>query len=193
LTETVPGAGDTPGEASVSGTVEITNGSATTSTAEVPAIAGARNYTITTNAVHKDTIALMGELFTALKAAAGTDEFVPGVTAALTATALYNLINANAALSAIYTATNPSPGVVLITETTPGGLDTPGAAEVTGTIEITNGTPTASVAYEAGGTVPATPAGGVALAEIAVVANQTTVTTEDITDKRVAWISPGIS
>jgi hypothetical protein len=193
LTETVPGAGDTPGEAAVDGMVEITNGEATTSAAEIAAIAGARDYTVTNNASHKDTIALMEELFTALKPAAETDEFVPGETAALTATALYNLINANTVLSAIYTATNPESGVVLVTETTPGGLDTPGEAEVTGDIEITNGEATESVAHEDGGTVPATPAGGVALAEINVDANQTTVTTEDITDKRVAWITPGIA
>jgi hypothetical protein len=190
ITEDSAGGGDTPGIATFSGTVEITNGDATTS---VAAVAGARDYTVTVNASHKDTIALMEELFTALKPAAETDEFVPGVTAALTATALYNLINANTVLSAIYTATNPESGVVLVTETTPGGLDTPGEAEVTGDIEITNGEATESVAHEDGGTVPATPAGGVALAEINVDANQTTVTTEDITDKRVAWITPGIA
>jgi hypothetical protein len=190
LVEKTAGGGNTPSVATFTGTISITNGTAVTSAA---AVAGARDYTVTTNAAHKDTIALMGELFTALKAAAGTDEFVPGVTAALTATALYNLINANAALSALYTATNPSGGVVLVTEKVPGGLDTPGAAEVTGTIEITNGAPTASVAHEAGGTAPATPAGGVALAEINVDANQTIVETADITDKRVAWVSPGPS
>jgi hypothetical protein len=183
---------DTPGEAAVTGTVEITNGTATDSVAAVVAVAGTRSYTITVNAAHKDTITIDGEVFTALKSAAGTDEFVPGVTVALTATALYNLVNANAVLGAIYTATNPNAGVVLLTETTPGGLDTPGEAEVTGDIEITNGDATESVAYAAAGTVPATPAGGIALAEIAVAANQTTVATGNITKKR-AWTSPGVN
>jgi hypothetical protein len=192
LTEKVPGAGDTPGEATKTGTIAITNGTATTSAAAVDAVAGARSYTVATNAAHKDTITIDGETFTAIKAAAGTDEFVPGATIALTATALYNLVNANAVLSVIYTATNPSDGVILITETSAGGLDTPGEAAVTGTVDITNGDATESVAYAAGGTVPATPSGGIALAELDVDADQETVTTSDITKKRV-WTSPGVN
>ena len=189
ITETSAGGGNTPGIATYAGAVEITNGDATTSDA---AVAGARDYTVTVNASHKDTVEINSEVFTALKPAAETDEFVPGAGVTETATALYNLVNANAVLSAIYTATNPSAGVLVITETSDGGLDTPGEAAVTGDIEITNGEATESVAHEDGGTVPATPAGGVALAEINVDANQTIVETADITKKRT-WTTPGVN
>jgi len=161
-------------------------------TIEIDAVAGARSYTVGTNAVVGDTIVIGGQTFTAVTADPGTDEFVPGETAALTATALYNLINLNAVLSAIYTATNPSAGVVLLTETVAGGLNTPPAATKTGTVVITSGTPTASVAHVDGGTVPATPTGGAALAELDVNANQTTIVTGSIAKKRV-WTLPGVN
>ena len=189
LEEKSAGGGNTPGAATPTGTLAVTNDDPITSAA---AVAGSRSYTVTNNASHKDTIGLDSETFTARKAAAGTDEFVPGAGVTETATLLYNLINANAALSAKYTATNPSAGVVVITETTPGGGDTPGAAAVDGTIEITNGEPTVSVAHVDGGTVPDTPAGGAALAEIDVDHGQTTIEAGDITKKRV-WTVPGVN
>jgi hypothetical protein len=157
---------------------------------EIDAVAGARNLTVAVNAVADDTVTVEGETFTAVAADAGAGEFVPGGTAALTATALAAAIGANAAIIAIYTVTNPSAGVIRLVETVAGGLDTPGEATFTGTVEITNGTATASVAHVAGGTVPSTPAGGFALAEIDVDANQTTITSADITDKR-AWYTQG--
>lgn len=189
LTEKVPGGGDSPGASSTTGTLAVTDSEGATSAA---AVAGVRSYTVVGQAEHKDTLQFAEEIFTALKAAAGTDEFDLCVDTTALATAIYNLINANAVLSAIYTATNPSAGVVTVTETTPGGLDTPGEMTPTGTVEVTNGSATASVAAVSAGTVPATPAGGIAIAELDIDHTDSDVQTSSITKKRV-WTSPGVN
>jgi len=82
--------------------------------------------------------------------------------------------------------------IVSINETTARGLDTPGEATYTGTIEITNGAVTESVAYVAGGTLPSTPAGGVKIAEIDVDAGTTAITNAMITKTRT-WTAGGVN
>jgi hypothetical protein len=152
---------------------------------EIDAVAGARSYTVATNAEADDTITIDGQTFTAVAADAGTDEFVPGADATATATALSTCIGANTTLAAIYAVTNPSNGVVTLTETSVGGGNEPGEATFTGTVEITSGTVTDSVAHAYGDYAPTVPAGGFLLAQINVDATQTTVAASDITDKRV--------
>jgi hypothetical protein len=161
-------------------------------TIEIDAVAGARSYTVAVNAVAGDTVTVEGETFTAVAADAGAGEFVPGETVALTATALAAAIGANAAIIAVYTVTNPSAGIVRLVETVAGGLDTPAAATFTGTVEITNGVATASVAHVAGGSLPAVPSGGVKIAQIDVDANTAAITNTEITKTRV-WTAPGVT
>jgi len=107
-------------------------------------VAGARTYPITTNAVAGDTVTINGVTFTAVEADAGDDEFIPGVDATATGTVLKTALNANAIISALYTATDAS-GTVTLTEKVVGGLNNPTAAAVTGTIVIGAGALTASV------------------------------------------------
>ena len=107
-------------------------------------VAGARTYPITTNAVAGDTVTINGVTFTAVEADAGDDEFIPGVDATATGTVLKTALNANAIISALYTATDAS-GTVTLTEKVVGGLNNPTAATKTGTIVIDAGTATASV------------------------------------------------
>jgi hypothetical protein len=159
---------------------------------EIDAVAGARSYTITTNAAATDTITIGGQTFTAVDADPAAGQFIPGESATTCATALAAVIGANATLAALYTITNPSAGVVRLVETVAGGLNNPGAATKTGTVVIASGTLTSSVAHVAGGTAPAVPSGGINIAEINVDANQTIVETADIHDKRV-WTAPGVA
>ena len=69
-------------------------------------VAGARTYPITTNAVAGDTVTINGVTFTAVEADAGDDEFIPGVDATATGTVLKTALNANAIISALFTATD---------------------------------------------------------------------------------------
>jgi hypothetical protein len=187
LTEKTAGGGNTPGAATPSGTIDVSNGSPTTSTA---AVAGARSYTITHQASHKDTIGLEGESIRALKAAAGTDEFEPGADEAATALVLIDLINANATLAALFTASTGGDGIINLIEDTPGGGDTPGEMDVTGTGEVTNGDATESVTD--GDALPATPAGGIAIAKLNVDASTAAIETAMITKLRT-WTATGVT
>jgi hypothetical protein len=117
---------------------------------EIAAVAGARSYTIAVNAVADDTVTVEGVTFTAVVSGATGNQFNVGGTIALTATALYTALAANATITATYTVTNPSDGVIVLTETSAGDLDTPGEMTFTGTIEVENGTATESAA-----TIPA--------------------------------------
>jgi hypothetical protein len=187
LTEKIAGGGNTPGASSVTGDIVISDGVATESNGET---AGARSYTITNQASHKDTIGLEGESIRALKAAVGTDEFEPGADETATALVLINLINANATLTALFTASTGGDGIINLIEDTPGGGDTPGEMEVTGTGEVTNGEATESVTD--GDALPATPAGGIDIAKLNVDASTTAIVTGMITKLRT-WTAIGIT
>ena len=105
--------------------------------------AGVRTYPITTNAVAGDTVTILGQTFTAVSADAGDDEFVVGEDATATATALKTALNANAVISALYTATD-STGTITLTEKLADGNIPPVATKV-GTIVIGAGTSTTSI------------------------------------------------
>jgi hypothetical protein len=187
LTEKVAGGGNTPPEATVTGVLAVTNGEPTTS---AEGVAGERSYTITHNAAHKDTVTIDGNTITALKAAAGTGEFVPGESADATALLLIDLINADEALSALYTAATGGSAIINVTEDTAGGGDTPGEMTVTGTGEITSWEATASVTD--GDALPATPTGGTPVAKLNVDAETAAITTGMITKLR-AWSTIGVN
>lgn len=107
-------------------------------------VQGVRTYPITTNAVATDTVTIAGQTFTAVESDPAAGQFVPGVDTTATATALKNVLNANATISALYTATDAT-GTITLTEKVAGG-NTPPAATKTGTIVIGAGTVTNSKA-----------------------------------------------
>ncbi len=122
--------------------------------------AGSRTYPISTNAVAADTVTVGGVTFTAIASGATGNQFNVGASTTATATNLAAVLNANATISALYTAT-ASTNVVTLTEKTAGGGNTPGAATKTGTIVIDAGTvvtavPTAGGYYKLTGSGAAT-------------------------------------
>lgn len=119
-----------------------------TNAAGAAAVAGARSYTITTNFVADDKITIGGVEFTAKASGATGAQFDVAGTSALTAASLQAVLAANATVNAIYTPT-VSGAVITLTETTPGGGNTPAAAVVTGTGKVTSGAATTSTAVDA--------------------------------------------
>lgn len=113
----------------------VTAGSLTT--------AGARTYTVGTNAVAGDTLTLGGVTFTASSSLQDSTHFIVGATATNTATNIKTALNANATIGAIYTATS-NLATFTLTEKNAGGGNTPSASSVTGTIVVTDGTATTS-------------------------------------------------
>lgn len=109
------------------------------------ATAGSRAYTVATNFVAGDTVALEGYVFSAVAADAtpGVREFAIGASAAASAVNLRAAIASQSGISNIYNSTVAS-GVITLTEIVAGGGNTPGEADVTGTGVITNGTATES-------------------------------------------------
>ena len=105
---------------------------------------GVRTYPITTNAVATDTVTICGVTFTAIANGATGNQFNVGVSTTATATNLAAVLNANATISALYTATAVT-GTITLTEKIAGG-NTPTTATKTGTIVIGTGTVTTSVA-----------------------------------------------
>ena len=105
---------------------------------------GVRTYPITTNAVAADTVAICGVTFTAVASGATGNQFNVGTSTTATATNLAATLNANATISALYTATAVT-GTITLTEKIAGG-NTPTAATKTGTIVVGAGTVTTSVA-----------------------------------------------
>lgn len=128
--------------------------------AAIAATAGSRTYPISTNAVATDTVTIGGVTFTAVASGATGNQFNVGASTTATATNLAAVLNANATISALYTAT-ASTNVVTLTEKTAGGGNTPGAATKTGTIVIDAGAvvtavPTAGGYYKLTGSGAAT-------------------------------------
>jgi hypothetical protein len=168
VTEKAIGGGDTPGAMTVGagGTGVISAGTPTTS-------------------VSGDVITICGITLTAITGEVETGEedtqFVV-VSGNINTTVLNikNALGANTAINSIYTVTN-STNTFTIEESIAGGGHNPTTAVVTGTGVISNGNLTSSVSTS----VPDTPEGGYALANIAVVANETTIAAGDITDKRI--------
>lgn len=119
-----------------------------TNAAGAAAVAGARSYTIGTNFVADDTIAIGGVTFTAKASGATGAQFNVGANSAASATNLQTVLAANTTVNAIYTAT-VSGAVITLTETTAGGGNTPAAAVVTGTGTVTSGSATTSEAVDA--------------------------------------------
>ncbi len=107
-------------------------------------VLGSRTFPITTNAVAADTVTIGGVTFTAIASGATGNQFNVGATIAVTATNLATVLNANATINALYTATADSNGIITLTEKIAKG-NTPSAATKTGTIVIGAGTPVASV------------------------------------------------
>ena len=108
------------------------------------AVNGSRTYPITTNAAAADMVTICGVTFTAVASGATGTKFNVGGTIAATASNLATVLNSNATVSALYTATSDSNGVVTLTEKIAGG-NTPTAATKTGTIVIGTGTVVNSV------------------------------------------------
>ena len=108
------------------------------------AVNGSRTYPITTNAAAADTVTICGVTFTAVASGATGTQVNVGGTIAATAANLVTVLNSNATVSALYTATSDSNGVVTLTEKIAGG-NTPAAATKTGTIVIGTGTVVNSV------------------------------------------------
>lgn len=145
------------------------------------AIAGARAYTITTNCVATDTITIGGVVFTAIASGATGNQFNIGADTTITATNLTSVLNANATISALYTATS-STNIITLTEKVSGGGNTPAVATYTGTVVVSSGTAITSAV--ASSTAPTTPTDGFLLSQISVNANATTIVIANITDKR---------
>jgi len=114
------------------------------------ATAGARTYTITTNAVAADTLVVGGVTLTATASTTDSTNFAIGSTIAETVTNIVAALNANSTLTATYTAT-ASGATFTLTEVTAGGGNTPAAATYTGTVVVSSGTATTSVS--AGGNI----------------------------------------
>ena len=109
------------------------------------AMRGSRTYPITTNAAASDTVTICGVAFTAIASGATGNQFNIGGTIAITASNLATTLNANATVSALYTATVDSNGIITLTEKFAGG-NTPAVATKAGTIVIGTGTAVTSVA-----------------------------------------------
>lgn len=154
------------------------------------AVAGAKTFTVATNAVATDTVTIGGVAFTAKASGATGAQFNIGVDAAATAANFATVLGANATVGAKYSAAAVGTAITL-TEKVPGGGDTPADATKTGTVAITNGTATTSAAAGTA-TAPALPTGGVLLAEIAIAAAATTIATENITMKRKMLVSDAV-
>jgi hypothetical protein len=108
----------------------------------IPAIAGKRSYTITTNFVAGDTLTLCGVTLTL-----GTD--VIGQDTATTATNLQTVLSANTTINALYAVTVADTTITL-TEIIAGGGNTPSEATTTGSGVITSGTAITSTAETTG-------------------------------------------
>ena len=113
-------------------------------TAPGTAVAGARTYTVTTNAVANDTLVIDTVTLTATSSTTNGTQFAVGATIADTITNIQTAIAANSTLSAKYTVTKTSTTFTL-TETVAGSGFTPSTATYTGTLVITSGTATTSV------------------------------------------------
>lgn len=144
-------------------------------------VQGARLYTVTVNAAAGDTFTINETTLTE-----GVD-FSAGVDESATATNIAAALDT--ALSGTFDAAAVG-AVITVTETTPGGGDTPSASTVTGTLEVTDGAATQSVTT--GDTLPATPSGGTVIAKLNVDASTAAITTAMITKLRV-WTSAGVN
>lgn len=153
-------------------------------------VAGAKTFTITTNAVANDTVTIGGVQFTAKASGAAGAQFNIGADAAATAANFAAVLDANATVGALYDAAAVGAAITL-TEKVPGGGNTPADATKTGTIVITNGTATTSAAAGAA-TAPTLPATGVLLAEIAIARSATSIATGNITKKRKMLVSDAV-
>jgi hypothetical protein len=154
------------------------------------AVAGAKTFTIATNAVATDKITIGGVEFTAVASGAAGAQFNVGADAAETAANLAAVLDANATVGAKHDAAADGAAITL-TEKVPGGGDTPADATFTGTVVVTNGAATASAAAGAA-SATALPAGGVLLAEIEVAAGATTIQTANITKKRKMLVTDAV-
>jgi hypothetical protein len=113
--------------------------------ATVAAVAGARTYTVTTNFVADDTIAVGGVTLTAKTSGATGLQFNIGATIADSVTNIQTILDANSTVNAIYTVTKLSDTFTL-TETVAGVGNTPSTAIVVGTGVVSSGTATTSTA-----------------------------------------------
>lgn len=134
--------------------------------------AGARTYTVTTNAVAADTLVIDTVTLTATASTTNATQFAIGATIADTVTNIKSAITANSTLSARYTVSGTGAAFTL-TETVAGAGHTPSAATYTGTIVVSSGTATTSVAGITAGQFYVTDAGAVT---VSTALNATTVT-----------------
>lgn len=148
----------------------------TNATLTVPAsaVAGARMFTVTTNAVAADTLTVGGVTLTATSSTTDATHFAVGGTIADTVTNIKTALAANSTVTAKYTPTNTG-ATFTLTETTAGGGNTPAAATYTGTIVVTSGTATTSTAAITSGYLAAT----VSTSPATVVSNAYTVSSTD--------------
>lgn len=157
------------------------------------AVAGAKTFTIATNAVATDTVTIGGVAFTAVAEGATGAQFNVGVDTAATAADFAAVLGANVTIAAKYNATVVGAAITL-TEKVPGGGDTPADATKTGTVAITNSAATTSAAAGVA-SMPSLPTGGVLLAEISVAAGATSIVAANIKNyaKKLNigdWIKP---
>ena len=164
LAEKTKGGGNTPGDMTVTGTITITNGTATTSKSA-------------------DTVTINGITFTVTESTTDSTHFAIGADTTATATNLASALNSNSAINALYTATS-SINVATLIEKVAGGGHTPTISSTIGTIAITNGTVTNST-VQVYPSVPTTPDGGMLLYEVKVGAGATSITNSDLIDNRI--------
>jgi len=168
VTEITAGGGNTPGTMTVTGAGVISAGTATTSTAA-------------------DTLTVDGITFTATASTTSSTKFAVSSTIAATVANIAIALGDNATVTGTYTVTS-SGATFTLTETTAGGGNTPAAATCSGTGVVTSGTAITSTAA-IWAAAPTLPTGALSLAEIAVSANITTITSSNITDTRTIKVN----
>ena len=108
------------------------------------ATAGARTYTVATNAVANDTLTVEGVTLTATASTTDATHFAVGASASATATNIVTALQANTTISALYTVSGGT-ATFTLTEKNAGAGKTPAVATFTGTLSVTSGSATTSV------------------------------------------------
>lgn len=147
------------------------------------AIPGAREITITENAVAGDVVTFMDVVLTGATETPGENGFLIGSTIAETATNLAGFIDGHLTIQSPFAVT-ASENKILIAEKVAGGGNTPSEVTVTGTMAITQQLLTESTAAIVSVEPPVLPEGGTILAQINVSAEATVVAPGDIIDLR---------
>ena len=148
------------------------------------AIAGRCTYTITTNAVVGDIVTVYGIPFTCVTSGATSSQFNIGADVNATATNLRTALAANTTINSIFTAT-VSDATITLTETVPGGGNTPYSPVYSGTIVVTSTLLDVSTPAVTEVLLPPLPTGCLPIAQVAVAMSATSITDANITDLRV--------